>query len=239
MSIYYGKKITYPDGSGSYIIYSKPRSTFESLDVPKKPKTSEIDEMDFLSEYSEYDSVQRATRRARAKIRDYIRCNDFTHFVTLTFDPKKYPDNESREKRLKKYFDYQREKNPEFQYVIVPELHKSGLLHYHGVLKIPKNDLIEAKNNDVGIFHAGQQVYNLKSWSRTGFSTATKIKDKNKVASYSTKYITKKMVKEKKNKKTYWCSKGLKGPEETMIKKIPNLDGSPAWENDFVKIYNF
>ena len=38
----------------------------------------------------ENENVRKATSRAKNTIRDLVILNDWTHFITLTFDPKKY-----------------------------------------------------------------------------------------------------------------------------------------------------
>lgn len=42
-------------------------------------------------------------------------------------------------KKLKAWLDYQRKRNPEMRYLIIPELHKSGRIHFHGVFSDVKN----------------------------------------------------------------------------------------------------
>ena len=45
-----------------------------------------------------------------------------------------------------------------------------------------------------------------------GFTTATKVSDSGRVASYMTKYITKDLISYSKGKKKYWASKNLTKP---------------------------
>ena len=93
----------------------------------------------------------------------------------------------------------------------MPELHKDGAYHFHGLL---------ANCDGLGLVYSGkiqkrQMVYNISSF-RLGFTTATQVKDTNKVSVYVTKYITKDLCALTSGKKRYWCSRNLARPVEEM-----------------------
>ena len=70
-------------------------------------------------------------------------------------------------------------------YLIVPELHKDGAIHMHGLIS-GKVELVDSghKTND-------KTIYNMPQW-KYGYSTAIELTgDRQAVAKYITKYISK------------------------------------------------
>jgi hypothetical protein len=85
-------------------------------------------------------------RRTKRRIREYVLCNPFDMWVTFTLDPKKYNRYD-----LEKFYsdfahfmrnyrsrraiqDYEKKTGIRLGYLIVPEQHKDGAWHMHGVL---------------------------------------------------------------------------------------------------------
>jgi hypothetical protein len=150
----------------------------------------------------------------------------------LTIDPKKYD-----RKDLKKYYldfsqwlrNYQKKYDIKIDYLFIPEQHKDGAWHLHGLIKgLPKEHL---KINDNGYYD--WYPYKVKF----GFISLDFIRDREKTASYITKYISKNLsdcIKEY-NAKMYYCSKGLQTSVE--IKRGTMLaDIVPDFENEYVKL---
>lgn len=81
-------------------------------------------------------NLARAKRRARTMVRDYARANDFAHFVTLTLDASRVTnryDIDACTRDIRVTLDnLVRRKG--LQYVLVPEEHKDGAIHYHGFI---------------------------------------------------------------------------------------------------------
>ena len=156
--------------------------------------------------------------RTKRKIKYYCQSNDFNLFWTLTLDDAKVNAKNytySRQ-RLQAWLKYQREKYGKFDYLFVPELHKSGRIHFHGVTGKLSPPLIEArypKSNRL-IKKNGVQIYNAENWSN-GYSTVSKIQSREKSASYITKYITKELIEMPSafHQPRYFVSRGLKLPE--------------------------
>lgn len=175
--------------------------------------------------------------RAKTKIFEYAICNEFDYFVTLTINPKKYDS-----KNLDKYYkdlsqfirNYRRLYNTKIDYVLVPERHKSGAWHMHGLIKgIVKDHLI---------FNQNGYLTWTKYHDKFGYISLDAIKNRLAVAKYITKYITKNTdnTVTELNKKTYYCSRGLK-KSETIIEGIANyniFNNAFVWdfENDYVKV---
>lgn len=154
----------------------------------------------------------------KRKIRHYVLANDFTHFVTLTIDPNRYDslDFEVAKKMLLNWLKKRRAQFGKFDYIFIPEMHKSGRVHFHGVLgNVEAFTFVEAINPKTkkSVVRNGRQVYNLKNW-KYGFSDCELIVSKEKTASYITKYITKELLTNSSmfGKKRYFPSRGLKTP---------------------------
>lgn len=86
--------------------------------------------------------------RIKRKIKYYCLSNDFDLFWTLTLDDTKVDSKnyEYSRRKLQAWLKYQREKYGKFDYIFVPELHKSGRIHFHGVTGKIKPQLLEARN---------------------------------------------------------------------------------------------
>ena len=151
------------------------------------------------------------------------RSNDWEYFVTLTFNPKKVNsfDYDEVSKKLSQWIkNFKRRYAPDLKYIFVPELHKSGRFHFHGLIaNIGSLDLI-----DSGKKSKGKVIYNLGNY-KLGFSTATEIVDIKKTCSYFTKYITKDLCSTTFGKKRYWKSTNLDNPiEHTYVLEPSEVD---------------
>ncbi len=174
------------------------------------------------------DEAQEARTRhqiyaIRRKIKGYALCNSFRWFVTLTFDPKKVDssDYETAKTALLKWCRKMRDEckvhdeHKHFDYLMIPELHKSGAVHFHGLLGDIPAHFVEAANPKTGkpVIRHSRQVYNLPEWGY-GFSDCEEIESPERAASYITKYVTAALLTDKEmyNKKRYFNSQGLKKP---------------------------
>jgi hypothetical protein len=190
---------------------------FVRVYIPKNPYSKLMQGMEYRqpnnrtkigSRISLEDNIERAVRRTRRRINDYLLCNDFDLFTTFTFDPSKVNrhDPNACKTKMSDWLKNQQKIWGKFRYLIVPEFHKDKTsLHFHALLG---NYAGHLKNSNIK--HNGRTVYNITSY-RSGFSTAVKIDNKEKVASYVQKYITKDMPTFF-GKNRYWVSKGLKLP---------------------------
>lgn len=154
------------------------------------------------------DSIQRSVRRSRSVINDYVHCNDFDLFVTFTFDPKKVDryDLNSTYIKMQGWLWRQHRKYKDFQYIIVPERHKDGAIHFHALISGYEGNLLKTK-----VIQNNRRVYNIPSY-RFGFTNAQYLdEDVKKTTAYLCKYITKDMELIH-SRRRYWCSKNLKKP---------------------------
>ncbi|MCP1640398.1 hypothetical protein J2T50_002137 [Streptococcus gallinaceus] len=210
----YNQKMTvFPDGKIEIIKYSQPK-----IRVLNK-KQSDNMRRELTAEEKERQKVQQAFRIKR-KIKHYCLSNKFDLFWTLTFNDEEVNalDYVEARKVLQAWLKYQREKYGKFDYIFVPELHKSGRIHFHGLTKNLTPPLFEAINPKTKrkIRKNGKQIYNAENWKK-GFSTVSKIHDNAKTSSYITKYITKELLEVPTgyHQPHYFVSRGLQLPDIT------------------------
>lgn len=151
-------------------------------------------------------SVRSSTNRSKNEIYGIARANEWTFFLTLTFDRNKTDsaDYDLIMKRCSKWLNNLKIRYcPNLRYLIVPELHADKEhWHLHGLL----GDADGLKLLDSGHRDAqGRIIYNLQNW-RYGFSTVTEVGEQARVSSYITKYITKDLCDILKNKHRYLVS---------------------------------
>ena len=184
-------------------------------------------------------SINSSMRRTKNAICDYAKANTWEYFVTITFDKEKIDryDYDKITKKLSKKLNNIKRKQPNFKYIIVPEQHKDGAWHFHGLFSNIENfNLKKTKKRDI----AKREIYNLENFN-LGFTTATKITDSEKVSNYLTKYITKDLLKKTFNKKKYWLSYNLTKPRVKVeyLDDYLKLDYSNSLKNEssFSKLY--
>ena len=159
-----------------------------------------------------------AMSRAKGAVRDITRLNRFTHFITLTLDKTKV-DRYDIDKIKVAVSDWlkNRVKRQGLQYVLLPERHKDGAIHYHGLAIISPSELINSgKKTD-----KGQAIYNWTPWAnRFGYTAIIELDGEyTKVCNYILKYISK--GNQKIFGKWYWSSRGLiKKPDIINLKPI-------------------
>lgn len=151
----------------------------------------------------------RSMRRARANLRRLALANDFKYFVTLTLDQTKIDryDPKIIVKTLNSWLD-NRVRRKGLKYVLVPERHKDGAIHFHGFF----NDalrVIDSGRRDSG----GHCIYNLPDWT-LGFTTAIELYGEyGSAVGYVTKYIGK--GNEKPMGRWYYSGGALAQPSKT------------------------
>lgn len=140
--------------------------------------------------HSAYVSVN----RSKNKIFYYARSNDWKngYFVTLTLNPEKVDslDYKSSVECVKKFLNYLRSYDSSIYALIVPEKHKSGRFHFHGLIHGDISQLLRYS----GHIEKGSMIYNfVKGW-KYGFSNVTKVQNTLAVEKYICKYTTKDLL---------------------------------------------
>lgn len=161
----------------------------------------------FVLEVDVNGNIERSKRRAKNKLFDYVLCNDFKCFVTLTLSAEKIERTDYKQiiRKFSTWLD-NRVRRKGLVYVGVPEFHKDGAIHFHVLC----NDVLDKVDSGTVIRPCGgrpvrvatakkqgykltecKTVYNLPEWS-LGFSTMYHTYgDIRAVANYVVKYITK------------------------------------------------
>ncbi len=155
------------------------------------------------AEHSRYNSFMRTKNMVYSLARSHV----WEWFVTFTFDPLKVDSFDYSEvtKKLSKWLNNARLNCPDMKYIVVPELHKSGRFHFHGLFSGIDDMRLESSGH---YDNKGNEVYNIGSY-KLGFTTATRVNSLEKVVMYISKYITKELCGVTANKKRYWHSKNL------------------------------
>ncbi len=189
------------------------------------PFSGEMEEVINLNEQEFYKYV--AFKRSKNMIYK-LACNNkpWDYFVTFTFNSEKVDRYNFSEvsKKLSKWIDNIKQKYncKDMGYIIVPEKHKDGAWHFHGLFKNCDNlNFIDSGIKD----NQGRTIYNISNY-KFGFTTATKLSDIDKAVSYILKYISKDLFGDNlKGKKRYWRSKNLEMPAvETAIFEGNKID---------------
>lgn len=193
------------------------------VNLEYNPYTDEMEKLRTIEDAER--SAKNSLNRTKQNIYKFSRQADWEYFITLTFDGSKvnrYDFDECMSKANKWFNNQKARKAPDLKYLFVPEQHKDGAWHIHGVIA----DVGEMSFADSGRVAIGEKayrrsdvnsefatIYNLTGW-RFGFSTATRVRDKYKVASYITKYITKDLCESTFGKKRYYRSRNIPEPIE-------------------------
>ena len=175
--------------------------------------------------------------RARTRIFEYAICNEFEYFITLTINGD-YLDRYNLKEYIKKLGqfirDYRKKYEVNIQYLLIPEKHKDGAWHCHGLIKgIPERQLVK---NEHGYL----------DWpdyrNRFGFCSIDEIKNQVAVSKYITKYIRKSFDTGKgvtdKESKLYYCSRDLKKPQKIKEGTMYSFEHEQipfTYENDYVR----
>lgn len=183
-----------------------------------------------------------ALSRAKNIVRELALCNKWDYFVTLTFDSRwdRY-SLESRVAELMQWIQNLNKKGYSIRYLLVPEFHDDGAVHFHGFLS--------------GVQSASRPVWwpksvNLKDdgsyydcWSeyseRYGYSALAPIRDNVACGFYVSKYITKTLADKADmvGVHTYYRSKGLNRALDVgcVYHESLKLDSCCKFSNSFYK----
>ena len=213
----------YPDGSFEILVASRPifGTGWESAEPQAKccgRKKSAADAAD----------LERARRRAAARVRDIALCNEFAYFVTLTLDAKQIERYDIRPvlARMRVWLD-NRVRRRGLKYVLVPEHHKDGAIHFHGFFSACGAEMVDSGTLSIlgekkprrprsaaqraeWCAQGAHVVYNVADWA-LGFSTAIPVYGEYSAAvSYCCKYVGKEGAKI--GGRWYYSGGALDGP---------------------------
>lgn len=178
------------------------------------------------SEETKYDNkLSQSLSRARRIVLELALCNDWAYFCTFTLDESKYKRDDlpkfhkdlsqfirdQRKKAKKKGYDFP------IEYLLVPEEHKDGAWHMHGLLSDIRPFTIpfycerqQGKTVPDSLVNGG--FFNWPDYQKKfGFCSLGRIRNKVATGFYISKYITKQIddCKLPPNAHAYYCSSGL------------------------------
>ena len=159
-----------------------------------------------------------AISRARKTVLELALCNPWDYFCTFTLSPEKNDrfDLDAWHLRFTQWLRDQRKKGYDIRFVLVPERHKDGSWHAHGLFK-GNVELVSFAD----LHRAGQPLpeklvkngyLNWPSYQvKFGFCSFARIRDPVAVSFYIVKYISKEIGQHGVNvgKHLYWPSKPL------------------------------
>lgn len=228
--VYNLKLIEYPNGSTQLRYYSeplqskKPSDPYEEVErhnyIPEgyeeNPFTGKlvrvsnsVETFDEIEKRIE-DNRYRNANRTKQMVHTYARCGNWEWFITLTFNKEKVDryNYDECSRKVRQWLHNQRRNAPDLQYLLVPEQHKDGAWHFHGLLA----RCGDMKFIDSGKKDKGQNIYNMIKY-QYGFTTATKVKDIDRVSKYIGKYITKNICDLTPGRQRYFVSNNLPQPK--------------------------
>lgn len=185
----------FTDDCYKVVHFKSPRSLVPRPRTPKKKEPSEKKSDASLS-------------RARRNVLELALCNDWTYFCTFTLDKLKY-DRYNLEKFKGDFTQWirdQRKKYKKFgqdldlKFLLVPELHKNGAWHIHGLLGDISPLLISfSDEREQGLKVPDKLVNSVYfDWpqyrEKFGFCSLGQIRNKVATGFYVSKYITKSLV---------------------------------------------
>ena len=201
---------------------------------------------------SDAEKFESSLSRSRSAVWERALCNPWDLFVTFTLDKTKCDRHNLNDtyKRIAKFINnYNSRTDANVKYLLIPEPHKDGAWHFHGLLSgLPLHHL---KLFTVGdnipcrlkqMLHDGRKLYTWPAYTEAfGFATLEPIIDPERCAAYMTKYITKDLGRSsiELNHHLYYCSKGLKRATLLYRGEMRRSFEAPDCENDFVRVKHF
>lgn len=212
---HYAKIYHYPGGVMDIIASSEPDFGDKGWETAGFKEKAAAPKHERKSFDPKGEDLQRSMRRARAKLRRLALANDFRWFVTLTLNPEIVDslDGAAVVKKLNAWCSNMVQRQG-LRYILVPERHKSGRIHFHGFFN-DCLDIVDSGHMD----RQGHKVYNLPQWT-LGFTTAIELYDDyTKAVGYVCKYVGKQG--EKPAGRWYYSGGALAEPLTTYAEIAP------------------
>ena len=212
---HYAKIYTYPGGIQDIVASSAPDFGAKGWEKSGADTSKCKQKHERKSADPKGEDLERSMRRARGKLRRLALANDFRWFVTLTIDPEKCDsfDGAAVVRKLNAWCSNMVQRKG-LRYILVPERHKSGRIHFHGFF----NDCLEVVDSG-HTDKQGHPIYNLPQWA-LGFTTAIELYDDYvKAVGYVCKYVGKQG--EKPAGRWYYSGGDLREPEITYAEISP------------------
>lgn len=183
--------------------------------VKFKRNTGGISLCDFDDSESPIDKFSQSYCRARSMVLQYALCNQWDYFITITVNPDNFDRWSLDEiyKYMSQWFrDYRKKYLYNIRYVIVPEHHKDGAWHFHGLISgiDPRHITNFVRGmHPQKLIDAGYKNFPLLGHA-VGYVSLSPVRNSLGVAFYVTKYVTKENARSGFYEHLYYCSRGLR-----------------------------
>lgn len=196
------------------------------------------------------ERFSQSVSRTKGRIFELAMCNEFTHFCTFTQDEKlrdRFELAEFRKDFAMMVRNLNRGRVDKVKYLLIPEQHKDGAWHMHGLLMGLGGDDLRAFTLCEKLptkirksLEKGDTVYDWTRYRRAfGYFTCTEIKSGVACSKYITKYISKDLQKSVRDagEHLFFASQGLNS-RGVIVKNCTDRPPVDAWdfENDYVKV---
>lgn len=218
------------------------RAGYEAIDGDAAQKKHKKDTAD------NEGKLDTSLSRTKSAIFELALCNDWEWFVTLTLNPEYHDRKDLNNYKIKLSTwikNYNRLHQTNIKYLLIPENHKDGSWHMHGlVMGLPTEHLHEFREDEkipIKILieiARGHKLYSWPSYEKAfGYITISEIISLTSVSKYITKYITKDLIGTRigKNEHLYYCSQGLKRAE-IIYQGHLTKELDEDYSNEYVKI---
>lgn len=199
---------------------------FEGVAKPRKKDSEAVP-------HDEQAKLASNISRARGRVQEIALCNKWEWFGTFTLD-----ENKQGRFDLPQYVrdlgvwigNYNRKYNTHMRYLIIPEQHKNGAWHAHGLLSGVAADSLVI--NEHG--YMDMPYYR----NRFGYISLSAVRDTHAVARYITKYICKDIGARKSatGEHLFYASHGLQGREQLIQVTASTVPENAAgiFQNDYI-----
>lgn len=180
----------------SYNIYRFTDQIYKIVHFPNPRNKIETEKAEKVSTGEKLDST---FSRARRVILELALCNPWKYFCTFTLDSKKY-DRYSLDKWYKSFTQWIRDQRKKFNcdisYLLIPEMHKDGAWHMHGMFSdVPglvsfSQLLSDGMNVPVTLAEKGYLCW-IPYFKKYGYCSFGQIKSPVAAGFYITKYMEK------------------------------------------------
>ena len=205
--------------------------------APKDFDFDDLESDDNRKSRKKAESLRSSLSRTKTNLYYIARSNVWQYFLTLTISPNKVKsryDYVECSKKVRKFFNHIKErKYPNMYYLLVPEQHKDGAWHFHGLV----GGAPDLAVSDSGLkTKDGLVIYTWDDY-KIGFTTLTAVKDSGKASSYITKYISKSLIELTKGHQRYYVSKNVQKAKVTdvLVKDVKQIIRQLSEKADYVK----
>lgn len=195
-------------------------------------------------EMRHYDSkLNEAFCRAKSMVLQYALCNPWEFFFTGTLDETKFDrhDLDAYQRKLSQFIrDKRKEYGTQVQYLLIPEQHKDGAWHIHGMLSGLPGSVLRRFRPPEPRKLVNSEYLNWPDYQeKFGFCSLGPIKHPVATAFYITKYVSKELSQRGGDlgKHLYFHSRPLQKAEHVSSVYLPNagLDAVCVHDHDFCK----